>query len=280
MNILFTADDKYAVRIPVVLKSIQINNPGTDVHIFLISDEKSISENTEKLLDRYCAQLHFTFSFYEVSDGLFSDAPVNKYYSKAMYYRLLAGEILPESVERVIYLDPDILVINSLLPLWECDLEGCCFAAASHTSDQETLDNLNKIRLNTESPYFNTGVLLLDLDKCRKTVNVKDILEYINDNERSLLLPDQDVFNALYGNMTKLIPDEIWNYDARRFSYYLVKSSGKTDYDWMIDNTVILHYCGKEKPWHKRYRYRTGLLYKHYQRIYLKDAAAYSDLRR
>ena len=50
-----------------------------------------------------------------------------------MYYRLLAAQFLPDHLHRILYLDPDILVINSLRPLWETDLKGNLFAAAAHT---------------------------------------------------------------------------------------------------------------------------------------------------
>ena len=59
-----------------------------------------------------------------VPEDLFAAAPVVRYYSRAMYYRLLAAQLLPAGVDRVLYLDPDILVINALRPLYDTDLEG------------------------------------------------------------------------------------------------------------------------------------------------------------
>lgn len=67
---------------------------------------------------------------------------------------------------------------------------------------------------------------------------------------------------------TKLVPDEIWNYDVRKYSQYLLRSSGTYDETWVIRNTAILHYCGKTKPWHAGFRNRFGNLYRHYQWIY------------
>ena len=57
-----------------------------------------------------------------MGESLFSKAPVTKQYPQEMYYRLLAGHLLPREVKRVLYLDPDILVINPLKPLcrWTC----------------------------------------------------------------------------------------------------------------------------------------------------------------
>lgn len=86
-----------------------------------------------------------------------------------------------------------------------------------------------------------------------------------------LLLPDQDVFNALYGELTKQISDAVWNYDARKYTQYLIISKGIYDEDWIMKNTSILHYCGKDKPWNKNYRYRFRNIYRHYENICRRD---------
>ena len=166
MHLLFTADENYARRIPVVLESIKSSNKGERVSIHLISNE--LSQELRDFLAGFCADLGYDFFTYLIQKSTFSKAPVNKHYSNAMYYRLLAAEILPQDLERILYLDPDVLVINSLVPLWNMKLEeGMCFAAASHTTEEGILDNINRIRLETSSVYFNTGVLLMDLTKCR-----------------------------------------------------------------------------------------------------------------
>lgn len=266
MHILFTADENYAKRIPAVAESIKASNPFKRICIHLISDE--LSEELESSLSAFFEDLGYRLRVYRIAGELFKAAPVNKHYSKAMYYRMLAADILPLSLERVLYLDPDILVINSLEPLWRIELEGdLCFAASSHTTEEGLLDNINRIRLYSSSVYFNTGILLMDLVKCRKVVRKEDIFSFISDYKLKLLLPDQDVFNALYGRYTKHVPDELWNYDARKYSQYLLKSSGKVNESWIIKNTAILHYCGKDKPWNEKYKYRFGLLYKRYEQI-------------
>ena len=87
------------------------------------------------------------------------------------------------------------------------------------------------------------------------------------EHQGELLLPDQDVFNVLYGQHTLEVPDTVWNFDARRFAMHHLRSGGEIDLDWVMEHTSILHFCGKEKPWHERYRYRFGVLYKHYQHL-------------
>ncbi len=269
IQLLFTADEHYAVRIPTVLKSLQLSHPGSSFHIHLICD--GLSEPAAAALREACERFGFAFFLYPVSKELLSDAPITKYYSKAMYYRMLASQILPPTLDRVLYLDPDVLVINSLEPLWALDLNGCMFAAASHGEEDGLVSNVNRIRLDTASAYYNTGVLLMDLAQCRRVIRPIEIFSFIRENEHKLLLPDQDVFNALFGGRTLLIPNEIWNYDARKYSHYLLRSGGEMNEAWVIRNTAVLHFCGKEKPWKPHYRYRFGLLYRHYEQLCIRD---------
>ena len=265
MQLLFTADENYAVRIKTVLYSVKAADSKQTCHIHLISD--SFHGDTLSNLKDCCERLEYGFSYYRISEDMFSNAPITKHYSKAMYYRLLTSEILPKTINRVLYLDLDILVINPLVALWKIDLGNHIFAAASHSESESPIHNMNNIRLNTTTHYFNTGVLLMDLMKCRSMINRDEIFRYIEENQHILVLPDQDVFNALYGAFTLEIPDEIWNYDARKYSQYLMKSGGIMTLDEVLKRTSILHFCGKNKPWSKNCHTRFTILYKYFENL-------------
>ena len=269
IDILFTADENYAVHIPVVLKSIKINDPQTSYHVHMIHGP--MAQDVLDHLNAYCKMLGYGFNNYEVPEKLFGEMPVNKHYSKAMYYRILAGEILPKSCKRMLYLDPDVLVINSLAPLWKLTLGSKTFAAASHIMEEGVINNINQLRLRTDAIYYNTGVLLMDLNLMRKLVVREEVFSFLRQNSSRLLLPDQDVFNSLFWREVQQIPDELWNYDVRKYSPRYLMSGGSLNETWIIEHTAILHYCGKAKPWNASYRYRFGNLYRHYQHLYKKD---------
>ena len=80
-------------------------------------------------------------------------------------------------------------------------------------------------------------------------------------------MPDQDILNALYGEKTLPLQDAIWNYDARNYSSYLLRSGGVYDMQWVMQHTAILHFCGREKPWKPGYIHRFGILYQHYMQL-------------
>ena len=188
-------------------------------------------------------------------------------YPREMYYRLLAGQMLPEGISRIIYLDPDTLVINPLRPLWETDMKGCMFAAAAHTGKTELANNVNRLRLGTDHDYYNSGVLLMDLERCRRNISAGELFDFVRTHRHELVMPDQDLLNAMYGGSILPLDDALWNYDARNYNNYMLRSSGGQNVRWVMQNTAILHFCGKAKPWKPNYMYRFGLLYQHYEQL-------------
>lgn len=246
----------------MLLTSLHTSNPGERFTLYLM--HSNLSAQALREVEALCELYGIGLQPVAVGSGLFENAPVTKQYPQEMYYRLLTPQLLPGDVHRVLYLDPDTLVINPLRPLWETDLGGCIYAAASHKGKTELVAGINQVRLGTESKYFNSGVLLIDLDAARREVVPEEIFAYVERHARELVLPDQDVLNALYGERTLELDDAVWNYDARNFNTYLLRSGGECDLDWVLSHTSILHFCGKSKPWQPGYLHRFGVLYKHY----------------
>ena len=244
MNILVTLDRNYLQPLRVILGSLYLNNPGEAFDIYLVGDGLTAEDWGE--LDRLCARrgaLHPV----TVPEDLFSAAPVVRYYSRAMYYRLLAAQLLPAELDRVLYLDPDILVINPLRPLYDTDLEGKLMAAAIHRGLTDLTSRVNRLRLDTPEAegYFNSGVLVMDLNAMRRRMDPAEIFAYAREHADVLILPDQDILNGLYGPELYPVEEGLWNYDARRFDRYQLASHGEMDMDWVMDLTAVLHFCGK-----------------------------------
>ena len=269
MNLLLTLDENYLLPCKVMLDSFFASNPQEkDVTVYLL--HSAIPGGKLAELEAFCAAFGAKLIPVAVEPTLFENAPTSKRYPKEMYYRLLSPLILPRQVERVLYLDPDMLIINPLRPLWEQNLGGNVFAAASHTGLTEMANEINQRRLDTEHEYFNSGVMLIDLKAARSLVTAEDVFRCVSEHEKELILPDQDVFNMLYGKQTLPVEDVLWNYDVRNYAKYLIRSSGSHDLNWVMDNTAVLHFCGKNKPWHADYKNPFGMLYLHYQNLTLR----------
>lgn len=265
IQLLCALDANYLPQLRVLLTSIRLNNPGETFGLYLM--HSGLPECELEGLERWCGEAGWEFHSVPVDAALFDGAPVTAQYPREMYYRLLAGQMLPDSLSRVLYLDPDILVINPLRELWETDMQGNMFAAAAHTGKTELANNVNRIRLGTDHDYYNSGVLLIDLERCRSEVAPDELFAFVREHRRELVMPDQDLLNAVYGDSILPLDDALWNYDARNFNNYMLRSAGEQDMDWVMENTAILHFCGKAKPWKPNYIYRFGVLYRHYERL-------------
>lgn len=107
IDLLVSLDQNYLPQLRVMLTSVYLNDPGTPCRVYLL--HSGIPAPVLEQLRQELARLDFTLHPIPVDDALFQDAPVMQQYPKEMYYRLLAGQLLPEELDRVLYLDPDIL---------------------------------------------------------------------------------------------------------------------------------------------------------------------------
>lgn len=266
MELLVSLDANYLPQLRVLLTSVTVNDPGVRCRVWLL--HSGIPAERLDALAGGLARLGHRLEPVLVDAGLFAAAPVTDRYPQEMYYRLLAAQLLPPWLDKVLYLDPDILVINSLQPLWNTPLGEDLFAAATHVSTaSKMVGGVNKLRLGTDTDYYNSGVLLIGLARCRSQVDPQQVFDYVQKHQNELLLPDQDVLNALYGSRILPVEDLVWNYDPRNYAEYRLRSGGEANTDWVLRNTVVLHFCGREKPWKKGYRRRFGVLYRHYMHL-------------
>lgn len=265
IELLFTLDEGYLKPLKVALFSIQLNNPKQAFRVWLVHER--ISATSLANIQAFCDHLGFAFCPIKVDGSQWESAPTVARYPKEMYFRLLAGEILPKELTKVLYLDPDILVINSLQELWETDVTDYLLAACTHAGLLDLATPLNKVRLDLDHVYYNSGVMLLNLEQARAKIKWEDISQVIEKHAAYLVLPDQDILNYLYGKYALLVDEEKWNYDARMYAKYLARSLNKRDIHWVMKHTAILHFCGKPKPWSKKHDNRFTPLYLSYQNM-------------
>lgn len=267
MNIFVTLDRNYLAPLKVMLTSLFVNNEGETFDVWLAGD--GFTEADWRSAEKTCRRFGHTLHSVEVPQDAFADAPVIRYYSRAMYYRLLAAQLLPREMDKVLYLDPDILVINSVRPLYDLEMGDALYAAATHEGLTGVTSQIANLRLSTPNgqAYFNSGVLMMNLEMLRKEVDPQKVFQYADKKRATLILPDQDILNGMFWSRIKLVDERLWNYDARKYQKYLLASQNEMDVDWVMQHTAILHFCGKSKPWKENYRGKFSTLYKHYRVI-------------
>lgn len=262
LEIVVTCDEGYLGPLRTMLLSLRANNRAENIRVWIL--HRGIPQLALESLAVFCGHIEIELAPRMVDQALFAHARSSERYPQEMYYRMLAPHVIDADIDRALYLDPDILIINPLTPLFDIVLGDCVFAAASHTDAVHPATALNNVRLNTNELYFNTGVILMDMRRAKALIDPDEIFAFAMEHERKLLFPDQDIFNALYGKRTLPVPDQVWNYDARKYPDNIIRTGGEATLDWVMNNTAILHFCGRDKPWAPKYRGQFAALYKHY----------------
>ncbi len=258
MNLLFCINPKFRPLLCQCLRSI-VKNGGEeryDAYILHSDLTDADMDAVRAVSDRVSCR------FLSVDAGNFDGFPESSRYPRQIYYRLAAPLLLPEELDRILYLDVDTLVINPLKELYTMDFQGNYYIACTHI--REALTKLNDRRLNVPdgSPYINTGVMVLNLPALRENLTMDEIRRTALQKIDSFWLPDQDLLTVLHGDKILLADTQKYNLSDRILNIYNANPKNpRHNLDWVRENTVVIHYCGKNRPWKPHYIGQLGVFY-------------------
>ena len=271
MNIVYTTNNGFVPQVGACMASVFENNKDVeDLQIYLVSvkiDEAYLQQFRE-LADRYSRPLHIV----HLDDirGMFDFEVDTLGWHITVLARLFFDRILPQEVDRIIYLDGDTIVLDSLKGLWETDMGDAVIAASLAPTPRDRA--IKTLGLTEKDGYFNAGVLLIDLKKWREQNTGKRIIDYYKKAEGHLYANDQDAINgALRGEIRRISPK--YNYYTS-YIYYPYKALKKfqapypfmpeEEYDDAGQHPVIIHYLGEERPWREGCRHPFQKEFDHY----------------
>ena len=265
--VLVTLDALYLRPLCVMLRSLAARTPERDFRVFVL--HSSLTPADLDAVRRAIEGCRMTLEEIRVSGGGLDGAPTTDRYPREMYYRIFAAQVLPPELDRVLYLDPDVLAINPVEKLYATPMGDALFAACSHV--HASLRKLNELRLGMkkDAPYINSGVMLLNLSRLRREQHPETVQEWLAEH-KSLFLPDQDVISTLYGDRILLLDALQYNLGEKFYLSCRLRprsvGEGRPDLAWVRQNTVLIHYCGRNKPWKPRYIGELGVFYDEFLR--------------
>jgi len=257
INILVTLNEAYIPYLNVMLSSLLHSNPECYFYVYLL--HTSMPENATAETTHILGSSGELISIVAKDIGL-ENAPTTSRYPKEIYYRIFAARYLPDDIDRILYLDPDIIVNGSITQLYNLPLDNYYFAAASHIGT--FLQKVNELRLDMEpdTPYINSGVMLMNLKRLRAEQRYEDVFEFIETHKHLLILPDQDILSSLYGTKILALDPFRYNMTERLFCQHAPFEKELT-LNWVRANSVIIHYCGRNKPWKGNYHGQLNVFY-------------------
>lgn len=270
IHIAASCDDNYAQHVGVVFQSLLENTTDPScIEFHLISND--ISELNQINLSKLVSALNSKLNIIPADDSKYAGLPTSRY-GTAAYQRISLAHYLPETINKVIYLDSDILVLDNIKTLWEISLEGRPLGAIENLSPKAC-----KHLEFSRNEYFNSGVLVIDLEQWRQNDTHQKTIDIIKDNSDVIKYFDQCSLNIIFrGNWTKLPLN--WNQQGDIYGTLKKYSDGcgysTNDIRQAILQPSIVHFIGQQKPWLLNCFHPFKSTYQHYlEKTPWKDAA-------
>jgi lipopolysaccharide biosynthesis glycosyltransferase len=230
-NIIFTIDESYIQHFTVALISVIENNKDIDLNIFVIhdiADNKTLNNAIAFFKNQYGVHI----SSLVIKNSVFNNYRMSLHFSKAVYFRLLIADIMPDEIDTALFLDSDLLVTGSLEGLLDLNFDDN-FLFADNEHNTVGLDLLNEIGLPANT-YFNAGVMLLNLKAWRGNNVSAALISTAEKYMDKLSWWDQDVLNIYFFNKWAQLPR---GYNERN----ILKP--------LNELPVLIHFSGVSKPW-------------------------------
>ena len=261
MNIIYTFNNNFVPQVAAGIASVCENNCNEETIVFYLF-VLHVSEHNKNELEKLVYIYHRNVVFIELQN-------INRYFdfeidttgwNPIVLARLLLDQLLPEEVERVLYLDGDTIVRGNLHDLYYTNMNGSVIGASLEPT--YSIDKKNIINMKGY-PYYNAGVLLIDLARWREQGTGKQILDFYAAHKGNLFSNDQDAINGSQkGRIYTLSPKYNYFNVFDQYSYDFLKSL--CDYSYIDRSTfneakkepVIVHYLGEERPWREGNHHR------------------------
>ena len=228
IEILFVCDEKYGAFMATTIASI-LKNAASDDHFRFHIVDCGLKNKSLDAIDELKKLRPFEAVYYkhELPERFYL---IDSKYSPVVFHRLFAARFLPDSLDKILSLDVDTVVLSSLRDLWDTSLEGVFVAATTDRHMPE--EHCRSIGVEKKTDYFNAGVLLMNLKVWREKDVVGNLLDIIREYQESLDYLDQDALNIYASRNGFRLVSENWNVNPL---------------DYVEGQTRLLHYMGSRR---------------------------------
>ena len=236
-------DANYLQHACVAIASL-LKNTNANLHIHIL--EEYLTDKHKSIIAKLKSIREFELDFIYVGDEYFKDWDFKRGdWSKAIYYRLALPSLI-KRLNKVIYLDCDLVVMKDIQNLWNTDLSEV-YAAAVEAKVEPALKKA--LSLEDDYPYFNSGVMVFNLKKMRTDNIEQTFIEKYESLFNVLKYPDQDILNVVFKNQYRILPLN-WNLISSVYrnipDYFSYDSAAVSD---ALSNPAVAHFTGRHKPW-------------------------------
>lgn len=246
LNITCSTDDNYIQHCLAMLCSLYVNNSNNVIHTHLL--HSGLSYKSQKLISDLTERYNNIVSFYDINDDVLKNVNrrVNSPVSIATYYRILLPSLLDSSIEKVFYLDCDVIVLRDISELFNIRLDGYGIAAIK---DCSPFNNQHReiMGMELDDHAFCAGVMMINLKYWRENNCQKQLLDYSNTKQPYVYLEDQDALNYVFYKHWFQLP---YKFGKTPLSFGVLDDGQRfPDYYENAYEPSIIHYAAHVKPW-------------------------------
>lgn len=258
IHVAFCTDSNYVMPTGVAMISICENNKGANIcfHV-VVTDDMDADKMTLKFVDltKIAGKYGCECKLYPIESSTLSSFECHgvSHVSTAGFARVFIPDLLDKYISKVIYLDCDVVVNGSLLNLWETELEADCpFAAVADANGGSALYR-RVLELPLKYEYFNSGVLLMNLDCWRRNSYTMSSIECASARKFPFL--DQDMLNYMFAGRIKALPVK---YNFQTLFEFTPEMYWMVEYKYVdeirsikrgVIKPIVIHYISSNKPW-------------------------------
>ncbi|WHY90982.1 glycosyltransferase family 8 protein [Neobacillus cucumis] len=259
-NILIYADDSYVKHAGVLCMSIALNASEKNIYNIFFGYTGKESESSLPMIEKDLSKFsNVSIYFFEITEHLNAGikSKSNKsYISDNIYAKLYVFQHLPSNLNKILFLDSDIIALRDVYDLYKIDVSDVLLAARGEPQTFEKYYGLesraNVLGLNNAQQYFNSGVMLVNLEKWREELVSERTIRFLKEEGRNIYLHDQDGLNSIImGNWLEL-PHE-WHPHPHSLNKIFTTggfSAQLTDGELAkMKLAGLAHFLGLGKPW-------------------------------
>lgn len=239
IHIFFTVNDGYCGYLATTMASILYNSKTNEnIHFYIIDSD--ISDKNKLKLTKLQNIKPFSCEYLTINKEEFNSAPEStlKYVSMETNYRFKTSSLKP-NLDKVIFLDADLVVVKSLADFWNTNITDYYMAGVVDQYGNITKPDLD---IPEEAIYINTGVVLFNLKKWREDKIEQKLFKNLEEFSNRLRFPDQDVLNI---TLHKAIKQVSCNWNATPAIQYFDAGNEAES----LTDTKVYHWAGPKKPW-------------------------------
>jgi lipopolysaccharide biosynthesis glycosyltransferase len=266
IGIVASADENYAKHLAVMFISL-LKNTVEPSRVCLFCLDGGIGIATRTAMEKEVANLGGRLKFLAVDTKKYNGFKTNKRFTAAAYYRISIPEIFSHNVDKLIYLDCDIIIKSDISELWAANIQNYHIAAVENIARKAYKKSGLK-----QSDYFNSGILVINLDLWRRDDISGKVRNFLSENEQ-LADNDQDALNGVLFDSWKRLPLK-WNHQTglyRKSKQFDLLSPQEIEEANLMPSAI--HYIGWDKPWRAICFHPLAGEYKRYA-----DMAAFVDI--